>query len=73
MKTLPKATKRNSINIKGQLWHFRRKSYWTPDTAGGYTSSIYDATRYSDGRTVSGSAKERLAAVIEERIEQGIY
>ena len=71
---LPKATKRNSLTIEGQLWHFKRKAYWSPDTAGGSMDACYLATRYADGRNVTGSStKENLVTVIADRILNGIY
>jgi len=72
-KHLPKPTKRNSLTISGQLWYFKRNSYWSPCVGGGAMSSAYTATRYSDGRSVTGSTKESLAKVIESRIADGIY
>jgi hypothetical protein len=72
-KVLPKATKRNSVEIAGQLWHFKVDRYWSPDTAGGSTEKAMVATRYSDGKSVTGSSKDRLIAVIAERIANGSY
>ncbi len=73
MTQLPKPTKRNSETIDGQLWHFRAIRYRTSDTMGSYSSSVINATRYSDGRQVTGSSRERLMSVIAERITDGIY
>lgn len=70
---LPKPTKRNSIEICGQLWHFKNNRYRTSDTMGNYTSVAVVATRYSDSRQVTGSNKDRLIAIIAERIESGVY
>lgn len=62
------------IVIEGQEWVFVRKTYWQPDRVGGYRSSVYDAVRVSDGKTVTGSStKERLIEVIAQRIRDGIY
>jgi len=71
--SLPRATKRNSETICGQLWHFRTSRYWSNDTLGGSTERCIDATRYSDGRTCCGGSRERLVAIIAERITNGIY
>jgi hypothetical protein len=71
--TLPKATKRNSIEICGQLWHFRKQAYWSPCRGIACISAVYVATRYSDGRTVTGSDKAKLAAIIADRITEGFY
>ena len=71
--TLPKATKRNSTEICGQLWHFRKQAYWSPCRGVACMSAVYVATRYSDGRTVTGSDKTKLAAIIAERINEGFY
>lgn len=72
-KNLPKATKRNSLVIEGQLWHFRSDRYWSPDRIGGSMRSAVIATRYSDGREVTGSSRETLARVIAQRIIDGSY
>ena len=71
--TLPKATKRNSLEINGQQWHFRKASYWSPGRFCGHSNSVWVATRYSDSRSVTGSDKDRLVAVIAARIEEGVY
>jgi hypothetical protein len=71
--TLPKATRRNSETICGQLWHFKATSYWSNGRLCGHSSSFYTATRYSDGRTVTGGSRDRLINVIAERIADGTY
>jgi hypothetical protein len=71
--TLPRPTKRNSETISGQLWHFRSKAYWSNGRLCGHRSAIYTATRYSDGKTVTGGDKGRLIAVIADRIADGTY
>ena len=71
--TLPKATKRNSRTINGQLWHFRADSYRKYDTLGNTTERAIIATRYSDMRTVTGSSRDSLEVVIAERIADGSY
>lgn len=70
---LPKPSKRNSETIGGQLWHFRSERYRTSDTLGSYSNSAVIATRYSDGRTVTGSTRQRLVSVIAQRISDGDY
>lgn len=70
---LPKPTKRNSVEICGQVWHLKTTTYRTADTMGNYTNKSIEATRYSDGQQVTGSNKDRLIAVIAERIEAGEY
>ncbi len=71
--TLPRPTKRNSEIINGQLWHFKANSYWSGGRLCGHRSSVYTATRYSDSRTVTGRDRQRLIAVIAERIADGTY
>ena len=68
-----KSTKRNSMNISGQIWHFQTKSYRSNDTMGNYTNKTIIASRYSDGKQVFGSSKEKLIAIITERIADKIY
>jgi hypothetical protein len=72
--SLPKATKRNSVEICGQLWHVKTNRYWSPDTCGGSMESVLIVTRYSDGKSVTGGCgREKLIAIIAERIEAGVY
>jgi hypothetical protein len=71
--TLPKATQRNSKTINGQIWHFKSHAYWSNGRLCGYRSVIYTATRYSDGKKVTGGDKDRLIAVIADRISDGTY
>ena len=70
---ITKPTKRNSRIISGQLWVFRTDRYWNPNRGGGYQDSAIIATRISDGRTVTGSSRERLERCIEWRIAEGTY
>ena len=70
---LPRPTKRNSVEICGQLWHFKTIRYRTYDTMGSYGDKCIDATRYSDSRCVTGSSREQLIQIIAERIEAGDY
>lgn len=70
---LPTPTTRNSIQICGQLWHFRKERYWSSGRLAGCHNSIWAATRYSDGRSVTGADKDRLVSVIAARIEEGVY
>jgi hypothetical protein len=74
--TLPRPTRRNSELICGQLWHFRTDRYRNVDRLRNrwttWATAIV-ATRYDDGRAVTGGSREHLATVIAERIRNGIY
>jgi len=71
--SLPKATKRNSKTIEGQLWHFKADRYWAPDTCSGSMERATICTRYEDGRTMTGGSRERCQSIIAERIIDGTY
>lgn len=66
---LPKPNSRNSVYIRGQVWHLKlRGDQWT-------------VTRYSDGAAAKymrcgedyGDAKWDLIAVLEKDIQTGVY